>query len=67
MHTKFGSKTEGKRPQERARRRWDYDIKMDIKETGLESVDWINLVYDRNQWRALANIVMNLQLTFNKM
>jgi hypothetical protein len=33
---------------------------MVIKETGIEGVEWIHLIYDRNQWRALGNTVMNL-------
>jgi len=33
---------------------------MDIRETGWEGVDWIRLAQDRDQWRALVNIVMNL-------
>jgi len=36
-------------------RRWDGNIKMDLKETGCEGVDWITLVHDSNQWRAFVN------------
>jgi len=39
-------KTEGKRRLERCGRRWEYSIKIDLKETGLENVDWILLVQD---------------------
>jgi hypothetical protein len=35
---------------------------MDLRETGFESVDWMHLAYYRDQWWALANVVMNLQL-----
>jgi len=34
------------------RRRWEYDIRMDLKETGWEGVDWIHLIQDRDQWWA---------------
>jgi hypothetical protein len=35
---------------------------MDINETACEDVDWINLAWDRVQWWALANMVLNLQV-----
>jgi hypothetical protein len=35
-------------------------IRIDVKERGQESVDWIHLAQDRVQWQALANTVMNL-------
>jgi hypothetical protein len=41
----------------RARCRWE-DIKIELKEIRYESVDWIHLDQDRNQWWALANTVM---------
>jgi hypothetical protein len=36
-------------------------IKMDLKEIGWEGMDWIHLVQDRDQWRALLNKVMNIR------
>jgi hypothetical protein len=33
---------------------------MDLREIGWEVVDWIHLVQDRNQWRALVDRVMTL-------
>jgi hypothetical protein len=50
-------KPEGKRPLGRPRRRWVDNIKMDLRELGM---DWIDLAQDRDQWRALVNTVMNL-------
>jgi hypothetical protein len=41
---------------------WMDSIKMDLRETGWNGMDWINLAQDRDQWRALANAVMNLQV-----
>jgi hypothetical protein len=40
-------KPEGKRPLERPRHRWIYNIKMDLLEIGLNVVDWIGLAQDR--------------------
>jgi hypothetical protein len=54
-------KPEGKRPLGRPRRRWEDNIKMDLREIGWGGVDWIDLVQDRDQWRALVNTVMNLR------
>jgi cell wall assembly regulator SMI1 len=53
---------EGKRPLGRPGRRWEDNIKMDLKKIGLESVDWIHLVQDRVRWRALVNMVMSLRV-----
>jgi hypothetical protein len=54
---------EGKRPLGRLRRRWVDNIKMDLREIGWDGRDWIDLVQDRNQWRALVNAVMNLRVS----
>jgi hypothetical protein len=53
-------KAEKKRPLGRPRRRWVDNIKMDLGEIGWDDRDWIELTQDRNQWRALLNMVMNL-------
>jgi hypothetical protein len=51
-------KPEGKRPLERARHRWENNIKMDLPEVGIGGTDWIELAQDR----ALVNAVMNLRV-----
>jgi hypothetical protein len=53
---------EGRRPLGRPRRRWEDNIKMDLRETGFGDVDWIRLALDRNRWRALVNTVMDLRV-----
>jgi hypothetical protein len=53
-------KPEGKKPLGRARRRWEDDNIMDLREIGWGVKDWIHLAQDRGQWRALVNMVMNL-------
>jgi hypothetical protein len=55
-------KPEGKRPQGRPRHRWVDNIKMDLKEIGWGGMDWIDLVPDRDQWKALVNMIMNLRV-----
>jgi hypothetical protein len=55
-------KPEGKRPIGRPRRRWESNIKMDLREIRRGGMEWISLVQDRDQWRALVNTVMNLRV-----
>jgi hypothetical protein len=55
-------KPEGKRPLGRPRRRWEDGIRMYLREIGWGSVDWIQLAQDRDQWRDLVNMVMNLRV-----
>jgi len=52
-------KPEGKGPLGRPRRRWENNIKMDLKEGGCEGMAWIEVAEDRDRWRALVNAVMN--------
>jgi hypothetical protein len=53
---------EGKRPLGRPRHRWDDNIKMDIREIGIDGASWIWLAQDRAQWWAFVNTVMNVQV-----
>jgi hypothetical protein len=55
-------KPEGKRSLGRPRRRWEDNIRMDLREIGWGGTDWIDLAQDRDQWRALVNTVMNLRV-----
>jgi hypothetical protein len=55
-------KSEGKRPLERPRRRWEDNIKVDLQEVGCGVMDWIELARDRDRWRALVNTVMNFRV-----
>jgi hypothetical protein len=56
-------KPEGKRSLGRPSHRWVDNIKMDLREIGWSSMDWIDLAQDRGQWRALVNLIMNLQVS----
>jgi hypothetical protein len=53
---------EGKRPLERPRRGGEDNIKMDMKGIDCNYVGWIHLAQDRNQWGALVNTTINLQV-----
>jgi hypothetical protein len=55
-------KPEGSRPLERPRRRWEDNIKMDLREVGCGGVDWVDLAQDRDRWRAVVYTVMNLRI-----
>jgi hypothetical protein len=51
-------KPERRGPIVRPRRRWEDNIKMDLKEVGCGGMDWIELAQDRDRWRALVNVVL---------
>jgi len=55
-------KLEGRRPLGRPRRRWVYNIRMDLQNLGCGYMDWIGLAQDRDRWRRLVSAVMNLRV-----
>ena len=44
------------------RRRWENNIKMDLKEVERGGMDLIDMARDRERWRALVNAVMKLRV-----
>ena len=62
MYRVLMGKLEGKRPFGRRRRRWEDTIRVDLQEVGCGGMDWIDLAQDRDRWRALVNVIMNLRV-----
>ena len=54
-------KPAGKRRLGRPRRRWEENIRFDLKEIGVNTRNWIDSAQDRNYWRALVNAALNLR------
>jgi hypothetical protein len=49
---------EFKIPLGRPRHRWEGNIKMDLREIGIDGANWIQLAQDRVQWQVCVNTVM---------
>jgi len=61
LYTKFLSKNRKRKTLWIPGRRWENNIKADLKETGCDVVDWIQLARDMAEWLALVNMLMNLR------
>jgi hypothetical protein len=57
---------EGMRSLGRPRRRWEDNIKMDLRDTGIDRENWIQLTQDRVQWWAFVKTVMNSRVSQRK-
>jgi hypothetical protein len=55
-------KPEGRRPFDRPNRRWEDNIKMDLRDVGWGNMDWIDLAQDRERWRDLVTAEMDLRV-----
>jgi hypothetical protein len=51
-----------KRPLGRPRHRWEDNIRMDLREIGINTRNWVDLVQDRDYWRALVDAELNLRI-----
>jgi hypothetical protein len=54
--------SEGKRALGRPRRGWEHNIKIDLREIGIDETNWIRLAQDGVQWRAFVSTVMNFRV-----
>jgi hypothetical protein len=55
VYTVLIGRSEGKRPLGRHRCRWEDNIKMDLREIGIDGANWIQLAQERVQWQAFVN------------
>ena len=55
-------KPTGKRPLGNPRRRWEEYIRMDLKQIGINTRNWVDLAQDGDYWRALVNAALNLRI-----
>ena len=62
VHRVLVGKPDGKIPVGRLRHRWEDNIKMELQEVGGVCGDWVELVQDRDRWRALVGTVRNLRV-----
>jgi hypothetical protein len=52
----------GMRPLGMPRRRWEDNIRMGLKETGINTRNWVDTAQDRDYWRTLVNAALNLRV-----
>jgi hypothetical protein len=52
---------QGRRPLGRPRHRWEDNVKLDVREIGIDGTNWIQLARDRARWRAFVNTAMGLR------
>jgi hypothetical protein len=53
---------EGKRLLGRPKRKWKYNINIDLRKIRIDGANWIRLAQDRIHWWAFVNTVMNLRV-----
>jgi hypothetical protein len=56
----LAGKPTGKRPLGRPRHRWEDNIRMDLKEIGINTRSLVDLVQDKDYWRVLVNVALSL-------
>ena len=58
----FKGKPTGKRPFGRPRRRWEDNIRIDLQEIGIITRNWVVSAQDRDYWRVIVNVALNLRV-----
>jgi len=61
-HRIFVGRPQGKKPLGRPRRKWEDNIKMEVRETGIDGANWIRLAQDMGQWRVFVNTANNFRI-----
>jgi hypothetical protein len=59
-------RSKGKETTGRPRRRWEDNIKLDLREMRVDGANWIRLAQNGVQWRGFVNMVMNLRFPYRK-
>ena len=54
----------GKIPLGRSRHKWEDNIRMDLEEIGINAGNWVDSAQDRDHWRALVNVALNLRVPY---
>ena len=49
----------GKRPLGRPRHRWEDNIRMDLKETDINTRNWVDSAHDMDHWRTIVKAALN--------
>ena len=52
----------GNIPLGRSRPRWEDNIRMDLKEIGINTSNWVDSAQDRDYWRTLVNAALSLRI-----
>ena len=53
----------GKRPLGKPNCRWEGNIRMHLKEIGINTRNWVDLARDRDYWRALGDVALDLRVS----
>ena len=62
MYRVLVGKCDRRRPLGRPRRRWEDNIRMDLREVKCGRVDWMEQAQDRDRWRAFVSAVIDLRV-----
>ena len=62
LHVGFWWGELGKRTFGRPRHKWQGNINIDLKEVGWGGKDWMTVAQDRDRWRALVDVAVNLKV-----
>jgi hypothetical protein len=62
VHRVLVGRPDGKRPLGRPKRRWEDNIKMDLREIGIDGANWVWLAQDTVRCRTFVSTVMSLRV-----